>query len=371
MSTRSEDAGTLAPPDFETARTRHQRTRASGMDPDYWYPVALDREVARGKVVEVSFWGRSMALFRGSDGTLRALDNRCAHRQLKLSAGQVEGCNLVCLYHGWSHDGEGRVADIPHDLFGRPVPKTRIRSYPVRTRYQLIWLFPGNPELAEARGIPELAELEGGDAWPHVIDEFTVRAHHSVIMDNVSDFTHAYLHRKYEPFSLDTLLTSLEPGPDSVRLSYRTKVGGSRLSKVFVNERRVDTGAITLCYEYPFQWSDTGKNLKEWCFVLPIDERTTRVFFLFAFSRDFFRLPLLPMRMPCFLVKVLLRLADRMHIRRVLEQDRVAVEAEQEAYEAFFHLPVPELNPAVKELQALTVRKWQEHLDRTHFPARP
>jgi hypothetical protein len=36
--------------------------------------------------------GNTVALFRLSDGRLGAIENRCAHRQLKLSVGQVQGC---------------------------------------------------------------------------------------------------------------------------------------------------------------------------------------------------------------------------------------------------------------------------------------
>jgi hypothetical protein len=50
-----------------------------------------------------------------------------------------------------------------------------------------------------------------------------------------------------------------------------------------VDRRRIDTNAIDLCYEYPYQWSDTDGKIKHWRFVLPVDECTTRVFFLFYF----------------------------------------------------------------------------------------
>jgi hypothetical protein len=47
----------------------------------------------------------------------------------------------------------------------------------------------------------------------------------------------------------------------------------------------------------------------------------------------------------------------------LLEEDGVAVEAEQAGYEAHFDRPVPDLNPVVHAFQELTVRKWDEHLD--------
>ena len=40
----------------------------------------------------------------------------------------------------------------------------------------------------------------------------------------------------------------------------------------------------------------------------------------------------------------------------------VAVEAEQEGYDAHWDKPIAELNPCVREFQDLTIRKWEEHL---------
>lgn len=347
------------PPGFLEARTRRQKVRAAGMNPDYWYPVEYDRAIKPGQVVEVKFWKRSIAVFRGTDGVLRAIEDRCAHRQLKLSLGNVDGCNLACPYHGWCYDGDGRVVKIPHDLFGRDRPNFKVQNFPLKVRYGLIWVFPGDPALAEVRRIPEIPEIEGPNAWECVPIDATWRAHHSMIMDNVSDFTHAYLHRKYKPFS-DAKLTRLEAKDDKVYLSYDTKVGRGKISSLFIDQKNIDTDAMNLCYEYPYQWSNTDNKIKHWCFVLPIDERTTRAFFLFYF--DHFKVPFLPLRIPRRLMKGVLTVANMLHIRPLLEQDGVAVEAEQRGYEEHHDAPIAEMNPAVLLFQQLTIRKWEEHL---------
>jgi phenylpropionate dioxygenase-like ring-hydroxylating dioxygenase large terminal subunit len=344
------------------SRGRRERVRAAGLDPDYWYAVEHDHAVKPGQVVEVTFWGESIALYRGTDGHLRALENRCAHRQLKLSLGEVTDCALTCAYHGWSYAPDGRLAAIPHDLFGRPFPSVRLCAYPVQSRYGLIWLFPGDPTLAGQRHIPEIPELEGPRRWACVPLDFLWRAHHSLIIDNVSDFTHAWLHRKYQPF-VDAKLTHCEAVGDRVLLSYDTQIGMGRISRRFVDRRRVRTDSIRLCYEYPYQWSDTGGKIKHWCFVLPIDARTTRVFFLFYFES--LKIPLTPFRIPRRLMTLVLRLSNRMLIQPLLRQDGFAVEAEQRGHEAHPRQPVPDLNPAVALFQQLTLRKWEQHLART------
>jgi 4beta-methylsterol monooxygenase len=350
-----------APPSFEEARNRRQKVRAAGMNPDYWYPVAWDHELRREQVVEVKFWGRSIALFRGADGEVRAVEDRCAHRQLKLSKGVVTGCTLTCTYHGWQYDGGGRCVNIPHDLFGNKMPDLKVGTFPVRQRYGILWVFPGDPALAGTHRIPDIPELEGRGAWPTIPIDFTIGGHHSMIIDNVSDFSHAYLHRRSRPFT-DARLTRLETVGDEVRLSYETKVGRGPISGLFIDRAKANTNAMDLAYAYPYQWSNTDGKIKHWLFVLPIDERTTRAFFVFYFDPDTFKIPLLPIAFPERALRPVMRIAKRVLLQPLLSEDKFAVEAEQEGYEAHFDKPIAELNPCVRAFQDLTIRKWEEHL---------
>ena len=350
-----------SPPAFEDATRLRQQARAAGLDPNYWYAVAEVRRIKPETVVEVVFWKRSIALYRTADGSFHAAENRCAHRQIKLSLGDVEGCRLVCAYHGWQYDGDGRCVEIPHDRYGRGFPKLTLRTYPVKVRYGLVWLFPGDPKLAEARQVPHIPELEGQRRWACVPLVFTWSAHHSMVIDNVSDFTHAHLHRRYRPFE-GAALTRCETIGDNVHVAYRSRVGRGRISGRFVEHDRIDTSRIELCYQYPYQRSDTDGAIKHWLFVLPIDERTTRVFFLFYFRS--LKIPWLPVRFPRFAMTAVMKLSNRLLIGPLLDQDRFAVEAEQEGYESHWDAPPVELNPAVQAFQSVTVRKWREFLER-------
>jgi 4beta-methylsterol monooxygenase len=350
----------MSPPTFEEARNKRQKVRAAGLDPNHWYAVEHDRALAKSQVIEVKFWGTSVAVFRDDKGTVHAIEDRCAHRQLKLSMGNVENGRLVCSYHGWEYDGDGALARIPHDLFGHKLPACKLKTYAVRIRYGLIWVFFGAEERAFATPMPEIPELEGPDSWACVPVDFTWRAHHSMIIDNVSDFTHAYLHRKYEPFSNDSKLTKLETVGDKVYLSYDTQVGKGKISGLFVDRKRVDTSAMDLCYDYPYQWSNTDDQIKHWLFVLPIDERTTRAFFLFYFKE--FKVPFTPLHIPQKVMQPFLKVSNQLLIRPLLRQDGVAVEAEQQGWEKHYDEPIAELSPAVHAFQALTIKKWEEHL---------
>jgi len=346
-------------PAYEETSNRRQKVRVAGLDPNYWYAVEHDAHLKPGAVQEVKFWGESVALFRDSGGRLHAIEDRCAHRQLKLSIGIVKGDRLTCQYHGWEYNGCGELTAVPHDLFGKKMPTCKLRDYPVKVRYGLIWIFFGDIERADTTPMPEIPELEGNDRWECVPVDFTWKAHHSMIIDNVSDFTHEFLHRDYAPFT-GAKLTKLETVGDQVLLSYDTKVGRGKISGRFIDRADVDMNSMQLGYQYPYQWSNTDDKIKHWCFVLPVDERTTRTFFLFYFAS--FVVPFTKVKLPKRLMRPFLEISNHLLVRPLLAQDGVAVEAEQLGFERHWREPVIDLNPAVNAFQALTVKKWDEYL---------
>lgn len=361
-----DDCELTPPPSFREARSTRQRARASGLDPDRWYAVEYDKMVGAGEVKEVQFWGLSIALFRGDDGVLAAVQNRCPHRHLKLSHGVVEGCRLRCAYHGWAFNREGRLEEYSHDSFGKPLIKAQLKRYPLEVRYGLIWVFPGNPELAQVRRIPEIPELMADNPWAGFTVDYTWKTHHSMVIDNICDFAHAFLHRKYQPF-VDAKLTHYESDDEKVYMTYDTYMAEGKFSKYFVNRKRVNTRSIEICYEYPYQWSNTGNSIKHWCFLLPVDEKTTRVFFIFYF--DSVKIPLVPLNAPKWLTQWVLNASVPLLFKPLLAEDGVALEAEQQGYESHWNAPPIELNPIVPLLQKLTVQKWQDYLDQAQAPS--
>ncbi|HKP57683.1 MAG TPA: Rieske 2Fe-2S domain-containing protein [Polyangiales bacterium] len=364
----SDEPVSRLPPSFDQAENRRQKARSAGLDPNYWYPVEYDSAVSAGDVREIAFWGESYALFRDELGELHVLENRCAHRQLRLSVGKVDGCHLVCAYHGWKYDGEGKVAAIDHDLFDRDMPRIRIGCKPVKVRYGLIWVFFGERERATERDVPRIPELEGAEPWPCVPIDFTWKAHHSIIIDNVSDFTHAYLHRRYQPFS-DAKLTDCRSEGDKVFVAYDAKIGQGPIYQKLVNHAGMNSNHMELCYEYPFQWSNTDNRIKHHCFVLPIDRTKSRCFFLFYYDPSAFKIPFLPVAIPRRLLRPMLKAGNALLVGPLLQEDGFAVEEEQRGYDRHFDAPMMELNPAIHAFQNLTTRKWDEHL--TTLATRP
>ena len=69
---------------------------------------------APGDYRTLDYLGESVIVLRGNDGVVRAFTNVCRHRAMRLVDGPA-GCakKLVCPYHAWTYDAEGRLSGVP------------------------------------------------------------------------------------------------------------------------------------------------------------------------------------------------------------------------------------------------------------------
>ncbi len=151
-----------------------------------WYWALRSRELPRGRVRAVSLAGRELVLYRGQDGTARALDAHCAHMGAHLATGRVEGDTLRCFFHRWRYDGAGHCVEVP-SLGGCPLTTARVRAWPVAERYGLIWVWAGERPTAPVPAPPELA---GVPVQARLGRPFTKGCHPHVVLVNAIDEQH-------------------------------------------------------------------------------------------------------------------------------------------------------------------------------------
>ena len=200
-----------------------------------WYVAGWSHEPEAAKPFAVSILDEPIVLYRSESGRLVALEDRCVHRLAPLSLGRCEGERLRCMYHGLLYDPDGKVAEIPgQDL----IPKgARVRSYPIADRHDWIWVWMGDPALADEALIPPAVGLSDPDyILGHGHLDYAAEAR--LINDNLLDFSHlSYVHAQSfgaGPEFAESL-PKLEPLERGVRFS-RWMVGthgqSSRKSKV-------------------------------------------------------------------------------------------------------------------------------------------
>jgi phenylpropionate dioxygenase-like ring-hydroxylating dioxygenase large terminal subunit len=109
-----------------------------------WYAVARSADVTSSPH-GVTLLATRVVLYRGSSGVVAAPD-RCPHREAPLSQGTVVDDCLVCPYHGWTFDDDGRCVAIPSSDDGVPVPpRAHLATFACEEHYGLVWLCLGTP----------------------------------------------------------------------------------------------------------------------------------------------------------------------------------------------------------------------------------
>lgn len=157
-----------------------------------WYVAAWDHEVTRTPLAQ-TLLGERVVLYRTEAGLPVALEDACPHRKLPLSMGRVKGDHLECGYHGLTFDGRGQCVRVPGAT--RIPPAARVRSYPVVSRYGLVWIWMGDAALADPRTIFEV-EHDGESGWSRNSGgSMLVHCNYLYITDNLLDPSHvAWVH---------------------------------------------------------------------------------------------------------------------------------------------------------------------------------
>jgi phenylpropionate dioxygenase-like ring-hydroxylating dioxygenase large terminal subunit len=150
-----------------------------------WHPVAFAADLGT-EPGHADLLGEPLVLWRGPDGPL-AMSDLCVHRGTALSLGSVRAGELICAYHGWRYNTDGRCVAIPQLEDPSRVPaKARVAAFRAQERYGLIWV-----ALAEPRWpLPDVPELED-PAWAIVpAGPYRWQADAGRQVENFTDFGH-------------------------------------------------------------------------------------------------------------------------------------------------------------------------------------
>lgn len=156
-----------------------------------WYAAAWDHEVSR-TLLPRKICNSPVVMYRKQDGSAVALVDACWHRLLPLSKGELYGDNVICGYHGLEFDDRGRCVYMPsQDTIN---PSACVKSYPLVERHRFIWLWMGDPALADPALVPDL-HWNDDPEWAADGKLIHVKCDYRLVVDNLMDLTHeTYVH---------------------------------------------------------------------------------------------------------------------------------------------------------------------------------
>ncbi len=161
-----------------------------GFARNQWYIAAWAAELGAAPLAR-TILGEEVVLYRGASGRAAAVASVCPHRWMPLAGAQVEGEAIVCPYHGARFEADGQCSRAPSQE--RVPPSFRLKAYPLVERGPVLWIWPGEPELADTALLPDAASVGLGEdgGWDvELVAPFQLAARAQLLIENLFDQSH-------------------------------------------------------------------------------------------------------------------------------------------------------------------------------------
>jgi vanillate O-demethylase monooxygenase subunit len=151
-----------------------------------WYVAGFKHDLDDGKVVARTFLGTPVVMMRHSDGRVAALEDKCPHRLMPLSAGRRIGDELQCGYHGMRFSISGDCTLAPGQTH---IPKQAcVQNFPLAEKHGLLWIWMGSAT-ADPDLIPDIRWNDHPE-WTPTQGYHYVEADFRLSVDNLMDLGH-------------------------------------------------------------------------------------------------------------------------------------------------------------------------------------
>jgi phenylpropionate dioxygenase-like ring-hydroxylating dioxygenase large terminal subunit len=179
-----------------------------------WHVVAYAPDLKEGKPMTARLLEEDIVLWRVGE-KIHAWRDLCLHRGTRLSLGKIEEETLICAYHGWTYNEEGRCIRFPAHPDQVPPAKARVTVYQAQEKYNWIWVTLGNP----VKAIPTCPQWDDGSFHKVHCGPYHYNASGPRVVENFLDVTHfPFVHQGYlgDPAHPEISDYEAEISPDGV-----------------------------------------------------------------------------------------------------------------------------------------------------------
>jgi len=158
-----------------------------------WYVAGWSSDFDRS-LRPLRILDEEIVIYRTGDGKPVALEDACPHRKLPLSKGYLKGDNVECGYHGLTFDCSGACVRAPTQE-GMIPKRAVVKSYPTVDRWNLLWIWMGDPERADPDEIFHIDNFDNPDWGKTRGGAMDIACNYLWITDNLLDPSHvAWVH---------------------------------------------------------------------------------------------------------------------------------------------------------------------------------
>jgi phenylpropionate dioxygenase-like ring-hydroxylating dioxygenase large terminal subunit len=180
-----------------------------------WLFAAFRTALAEPNAFVTRELGGLPVLLQNCNGEIRAFENLCPHRQMPLQMEAFGQARMVCPYHGWVFDDQGKIKTIPHEktlyAFSSEERKSlSLRRYAVKEVGNLVFINLNSAPISfDSQFSPELQnkleEISSYFGSQAIHADLPTNYNWKLNYENVLDYNHVpYIHPKtFQPLLRD------------------------------------------------------------------------------------------------------------------------------------------------------------------------
>lgn len=232
-----------------------------------WHAVCNTEDLKDNKIKNISALGTDMVAFRGEDGKVGVLHAFCPHLGAHLGeGGTIDGNLIVCPFHNWSFDAEGKCQKIPYMKSDCALSdRTKTKAYQVRELLGmvLVWFhaeekFADNPEYEPLVSVDLAEGINDGSCYFSVMRTMEFDQHSCEMAMNSADQHH--FDTLHAPFPIP-FLNKIITGVHKIKAEYgKGIVGGKVVEEKHLTVFKEKTEGLYFFgnKKYPVPYSEKG-----------------------------------------------------------------------------------------------------------------
>lgn len=134
--------------------------------PNGWYAVCLSHEIGKNQIKPLSILNNEFIVFRSSTGKPRVLSAYCPHEGTHIGyGGKVANNCVVCPFHCWHFDEEGKCVKIPYCNKIPHLENNSLTSYPTIENEGVVLMYYHKEHHEPDYFLPNFSEEFPDDLW--------------------------------------------------------------------------------------------------------------------------------------------------------------------------------------------------------------
>lgn len=154
-----------------------------------YHPITFTEKIPYDKPIGLKVLQKNIVVWRSAKN-IHVMEDRCPHRNAKLSVGKLLEDKIECGYHGWQFGTKGTCVVVPQAKDNQRIPKScSIQSFPSLIKNGILYA-----QLDSMNKFYEIASIESFHSKEHFVTDYVLEANYDfwIQIENLLDPAHIH-----------------------------------------------------------------------------------------------------------------------------------------------------------------------------------